>query len=149
MQLGGRVLAIFLVLAGFLTLTVTLAVTQTPDPAEAAQNCTLTEPGEVYCWGPSHPIRVEVTGRVVQLAASGESTCALTEPGEVYCWGVDEASGEPSGTGHSLLVLITIGLLLVVGGVLLVKLGCSPKTQGARSSVASRNWPAPALSRSV
>ena len=132
-------MAIFLVLAGLLI----------PAPAEAAQNCELVRSGDVYCWGPSEPVRVQVTGRVVQLAASGDSTCALTEPGEVYCWGVDEAAAEASGTALSPLLLITIGLLLVGGGFTLVKLGRSPKTQGARSSAASRNWSAPSLSRSV
>jgi hypothetical protein len=138
MRLGGRVMAILLVLA-----TIFCA-----GPADAAQNCTLTGNGDVYCDGGAQPVKVHVSGKVVQLAASGESTCALTEPGEVYCWGADEAAAEPSddgGLGFSPLLLISIGLALVGGGFTLVKVG----GQGARSRAASRHRSAPSLSRSA
>jgi hypothetical protein len=63
-------------------------------------------------------IQVGLQGRVVQLVADGDSTCALTEAGDVYCWGADE--GAPS--GHSPLLLVTIGALLVAGGTTLLML---------------------------
>lgn len=131
---------IFLVLAALLGAA--------PAPAEAAENCTLTRGGDVYCSGRAQPVRIQVTGKVVQLAASGDSTCALTEPGEVFCWAADqEAAAEPGdddGLGVNPLVLISIGLALVGGGFTLVKVG----GQGARSSAESRNRSAPSLSLS-
>jgi hypothetical protein len=139
MKLGGRLVAIFFAVAGLMAAV--------PAPAQAAQNCSLTREGEVYCFGPGDPVHVQVTGKVVQLAASGDSTCALTEPGEVYCWSADAAAPQDDdGLGVSPLLLITIGLLLVSGGVTLVFFS---KPQGARSRAASRNRAAPALSRSV
>jgi hypothetical protein len=88
-----------------------------PARAGTGKNCALTGDGEVYCWGGSAPVRVRVTGRVVQLAASGDSTCALTEPGEVYCWG-PQAPAPASGADP--LLLVTLGTLLVAGGVALI-----------------------------
>src|ERR1700759_2749425 len=127
MGLGRRVLAIFLVLAASVALV--------PLPAVAAPNCAVSQSGEVYCGGPGNPVKVPVAGRVVQLAASGDGTCALTEPGDVYCWGSQETAAEPAGSddsgGFSPLLLITIGLLLVGGGVTLVRLAGG---QGARTS---------------
>jgi Regulator of chromosome condensation (RCC1) repeat len=138
MRLEGRAMAILLVLGAVFV----------AGPAEAAQTCTLTGSGDVYCDGGTQPMRVQVSGKVVQLAASGDRTCALTEPGEVYCWGTDEAAGEPSddgGIGFSPLLLISIGLALVGGGFTLIRFG----GQGARSRAESRNSPAPSLSRSA
>jgi hypothetical protein len=149
MWLGGRVAAIFLVLAtATMAATAFLATVFVATPAEAAQNCRLTGGGDVYCDGGAQPMRVQVTGKVVQLAASGDSTCALTEPGEVYCWGADEAAAEPDdggGIGFSPLLLISIGLALVGGGFTLIRLG----GQGGRSRAESRNRSAPSLSRSA
>jgi hypothetical protein len=148
MWLGGRLVAIFLVLATATMATAFLATVFVSTPAEAAQNCRLTGGGDVYCDGGAQPMRVQVTGKVVQLAASGDSTCALTEPGEVYCWGADEAAAEPDdggGIGFSPLLLISIGLALVGGGFTLIRLG----GQGARSRAESRNRSAPSLSRSA
>lgn len=108
MGAGRRVLAIMAAGAA-------LFLVAAPERAEAADNCTLTGDGEVYCWGGSAPVRVRVTGRVVQLAASGDSTCALTEPGEVYCWGPRTPS-----QGTDPLLLVTFGTLLVAGGLSLV-----------------------------
>ena len=121
-----------------------------PAPADAAQNCTLTRAGEVYCDGSAQPIRVPVTGKVVQLAASGDSTCALTEPGEVYCWaaGHEAAAADPAGDnglGFNPLVLISIGLMLVGAGLTLVRVS----GQGARPRAASRHRSAPSLRRSA
>jgi hypothetical protein len=163
MWLGGRVTAIFLALAAILVAA--------QAPARAAQNCSLTRSGDVYCDGAAQPVRVRVTGKVVQLAASGDSTCALTEPGEVYCWaGADQAAGHGAsqaagngadqdadraaagmgtgdgGFGSNPLLLISIGLALIGAGFALVKMGSG---QGARSRVASRHRSAPSLSRSV
>jgi hypothetical protein len=140
MQLGGRVLAILFAVAGLMVIA--------PAPARATQNCALNRTGDVYCYGPGAPVRVPVTGKVVQLAASGDSTCALTEPGEVYCWSADAAPPPTDGgLGLSPLLLIAVGMLLVGGGVTLVFV--SRPAQGARFRAASRNLPAPALSRSV
>jgi hypothetical protein len=143
MTFGGRASVIFLVLAALLGVA--------PVPAEAAQNCTLTRNGDVYCSGGAQPVRVPVDGKVVQLAASGDSTCALTEPGEVFCWPADHrgvamaASSEgDDGLGVNPLLLISIGLALVGGGFTLVKVS----GHGARPRAASRNAPAPALSLS-
>lgn len=88
-----------------------------PARAETAHGCTLAGNGAVYCWGGSAPVRVRVTGRVVQLAASGDSTCALTEPGEVYCWRPDASA---PAAGADPLLLVTIGTLLVAGGAALL-----------------------------
>jgi hypothetical protein len=110
MEAGRRVLAILSVIAA-------LFLVAAPAWADSANNCALTGDGEVYCWGRAAPVRVQVTGRVVQLAASGDSTCALTEPGEVYCW---DAADRVSGSGPSPLLLVTIGTLLVAGGTTLV-----------------------------
>ena len=142
MRLGGRIVAMLFAVAGLLG--------SAPAPAEAAQNCTLTRTGDVYCSDSAAPVRIQVTGRVVQLAANGDSTCALTEPGEVYCWSADGPAEEP-GPDLSPLVLVTVGLLLVGGGVTLVTLGRSGegRPQDARSKAASRNLSAPSLSRSV
>jgi hypothetical protein len=139
MRLAGRAMVIFLALAALLPAA--------PEPAGAARNCTLTRAGEVYCDGGTQPVRVPVTGKVVQLAASGDSTCALTEPGEVYCWaagGEPDASGDGS-FGFNPLVLISIGLALVGAGLTLVRVS----GQGARSRAASRHRSAPSLRRSV
>jgi Regulator of chromosome condensation (RCC1) repeat len=146
MRLGGRIVAMLFAVAGLLG--------SAPAPAEAAQNCTLTRTGDVYCSDSAAPVRIQVTGRVVQLAANGDSTCALTEPGEVYCWSADgpaEASADETGPDLSPLLLVTVGLLLVGGGVTLVTLGRSGegRPQDARSKAASRNLSAPSLSRSV
>jgi hypothetical protein len=175
MRLGRRTLAILFAVAGLMVVV--------PAPAQAAQNCALTRAGDVYCYGPGTPVRVQVTGKVVQLAASGDSTCALTEPGEVYCWAAASAAApdEDTGLGLSPLLLITVGLLLVGGGVTLVMLSRpgdgrpgqgrsgegrsgegrsgegrsgegrpgEGRPQGARWRAASRNLPAPSLSRSV
>jgi Regulator of chromosome condensation (RCC1) repeat len=145
MWLGGRLAAVFLVLAtATMAATAFLATVLAATPAEAAQNCRLTGGGDVYCDGGAQPIRVQVTGKVVQLAASGDSTCALTEPGEVYCWGADEAAAEPDdsgGIGFSPLLLISVGLALVGGGFTLIRLG----GQGGRPRAdrsASRWWAA-------
>jgi Regulator of Chromosome Condensation (RCC1) repeat protein len=140
MPWSGRVAAILLVLAASFDAA----------PAEAAPNCTLTRSGDVYCSSGAQPVRVQVTGKVVQLAASGDSTCALTEPGEVYCWAADEAAAGPSSDGQigfpiNPLLLISLGLALVGGGFALVKWGA----QGARSRAASRHRSAPSLSRSA
>jgi hypothetical protein len=161
MRIGGRVLMIFLVLAALLGVA--------PGSANAAaHNCTLTRTGDVYCSGEAQPVRVQVTGKVVQLAASGDSTCALTEPGEVFCWGAGQAAadqananqadanqadanqaaaetGDDGGLGFNPLILISIGLALVGGGYTLVKLSGG---QGARPRAASRNASAPSLSLS-
>jgi hypothetical protein len=136
MGIVGRALVIFLVLAS--------ALGALPATAEAAPNCTLTRAGDVYCDGGAQPVRVQVTGKVVQLAASGDSTCALTEPGEVYCWAAEEA--DDGGLGFNPLILISIGLALVGAGFTLVKVGSG---QGARSRAASRHRSAPSLSRSA
>jgi hypothetical protein len=90
---GRRALVIFLVLGGSLGAG--------PASAEAAQNCTLTRDGEVYCDGGAQPVRVRVTGKVVQLAASGDSTCALTEPGAVYCWAPADNSAAGNGANNA------------------------------------------------
>jgi hypothetical protein len=181
MRFDGRVLAIFLAVAALVGAAPAAAVA-------AAQNCTLTRTGDVYCSGLAAPVRVQVTGKVVQLAANGDSTCALTEPGEVYCWGTDtsaQAPADDSAPALSPLLLITIGLLLVAAGVTLVffsrpgedrpsedrpnedrpgegrpgedrpnegRPGDGPggrRAQWAASRAASRNFPAPSLSRSV
>lgn len=110
MSAGRRVLAI-------LTAVAALFLMAAPALAETGGNCALTGEGEVYCWGGSAPVRVRVTGRVVQLAASGDSTCALTEPGEVYCWGPDAPA---PASGADPLLLVTLGTLLVAGGVTLM-----------------------------
>ncbi|MEV6844747.1 RCC1 domain-containing protein [Actinoplanes sp. NPDC051411] len=139
MGIVGRALVIFLVLASSLGAV--------PAAAEAAPNCTLTNAGDVYCGGGAQPVRVPVTGKVVQLAASGDSTCALTEPGEVYCWPADEAAAAvptDEGLGFDPLILISIGLALVGAGFTLVKVG-----QGARPRAVSRHRSAPSLSRSA
>ena len=65
-------------------------------------------------------VEVGLRERVVQLVADGDSTCALTETGDVYCWGADHP--EPAGPGPHPLVLITLGALLVAGGVVLLLL---------------------------
>jgi hypothetical protein len=93
MGIGGRASVIFLVLAALLGVA--------PAAAEAAQNCTLTRNGDVYCSGGAQPVRVRVNGKVVQLAASGDSTCALTEPGEVYCWPADQAGADQAGADQT------------------------------------------------
>jgi hypothetical protein len=120
-----------------------------PGGAEAAPGCTLSRGGEIYCGG-AQPVRVPVSGKVVQLAASGDSTCALTEPGEVYCWPAGETEAEPAGGGGGIalspLLLISIGLALVGGGCALIKWAGG---QGARSKATSRHRPAPSLSRSA
>ena len=110
MGAGRRVLAILAVVAAFFLVAA-------PAWADSADNCALTGNGELYCWGRAAPVRVRVTGRVVQLAASGDSTCALTEPGEVYCWG---AASPARGPDVSPLLLVTIGSLLIAGGTTLV-----------------------------
>jgi hypothetical protein len=145
MGIVGRALVIFLVLAP--------ALGALPAAAEAAPNCTLTRSGDVYCDGGAQPVRVQVTGKVVQLAASGDSTCALTEPGEVYCWPAEAAaeeaaasSADDGGLGFNPLILISIGLALVGAGFTLVKVGSG---QGASSRAASRHRSAPSLSRSA
>lgn len=140
MRLAGRVVATLLVLVPVLGAT--------PAYAAPASNCLLTRAGEVYCDGAAQPVRIRVAGKVVQLAASGDSTCALTEPGEVYCWGADEAAARPGDDGGldvSPLLLIAIGLALVGAGFTLVKVG----GQGARSSAESRQRSAPSLTRST
>jgi len=163
MRLAGRVVGICLALAAVLPAA----------PARAAQNCTLTRGGAVYCDGGTQPVRVAVTGKVVQLAASGDSTCALTEPGEVYCWpaggaaaagsgtapggkdqsGADQgdaaaeaAADDDDGLGFNPLILIAIGLALVGAGYTLVKM---TGDQGARPRAASRHRSAPSFSRSA
>ena len=131
-------MAIFLVLVPVFVAT----------PAEAAQDCALTRTGEVYCDGAAQPVRIRVAGKVVQLAASGDSTCALTEPGEVYCWGAAEAAappGDDGGLDFNPLLLIAIGLALVGAGFTLVKIS----GQGARSRAESRQRSAPSLTRST
>jgi hypothetical protein len=133
-----------------LAILLALAALFVAAPAEAAPNCTLTRAGDVYCPTGSQPVRVRVTGKVVQLAATGDSTCALTEPGEVYCWAADEAAAVPStddqsGFSVNPLLLISIGLALVGGGFTLVKWG----GQGARARAVSRHRSAPSLSRSA
>lgn len=110
MSAGRRVLAILAAVAA-------LFLAAAPAWAETGRNCALTGDGEVYCWSGSAPIRVRVTGRVVQLAASGDSTCALTEPGDVYCWGPQAPA--PS-SGADPLLLAALGTLLVAGGVTLI-----------------------------
>jgi len=110
MGAGRRVLAILVVVAAFFLLAA-------PASADSANNCALTGNGEVYCWGRTAPVRVPMTGRVVQLAASGDGTCALTEPGEVYCWGGRVADPVPS---VNPLLLVTVGSLLVAGGATLL-----------------------------
>lgn len=65
-------------------------------------------------------VQVGLQGKVVQLVADGESTCALTEAGDVYCWGADYP--DPYSSGRSPLLLVTIGSLLVAGGVTLLML---------------------------
>jgi len=80
-------------------------------PAEAEQ-CT------GYCR--DRLVQVGLQGRVVQLVADGDSTCALTEAGDVFCWGADDP--DPLPAGHSSLLLVTIGALLVAGGTTLLLL---------------------------
>jgi Regulator of chromosome condensation (RCC1) repeat len=63
-------------------------------------------------------VQVGLKGRVVQLVADGNSTCALTDAGDVYCWGAGYP--DPYRPGHSPLLLVTVGALLLAGGVTLV-----------------------------
>lgn len=80
-----------------------------PGPAEADD-----------CTGDCHTslVRMGLRGRVVQLVADGDGTCALTESGDVYCWGASYP--DPYHPGRSPLLLVTIGVLLVAGGVTLL-----------------------------
>ena len=142
MGAGRQVLAIVVAVAA-------LSLVAAPVRAEAAGNCVLTGDGGVYCWSGAAPVRIHVTGRVVQLAASGDGTCALTEPGEVYCWGPNLPV---PGSGPDPLLLVTIGTLLVAGGAALLRLsrrGGAAEVQPAAAVTASRNAPAPSLSRSA
>jgi hypothetical protein len=96
-----------------------------PAPARADRppGCTLTAQGAVYCdRNDDAPVRVGVTGKVVQLVAAGDSTCALTEPGEVYCWGGGHGGRIP----RSPLLLVAIGFFLLAAGSILVLAGRLP-----------------------
>jgi hypothetical protein len=126
MRLARRVVAVLFTLGGLMVIA--------PVPAEAAPGCALSRSGRVYCPGSTVPVRIPVRGKVVQLTAAGDSTCALTEPGAVYCWAGGltapssarssaEAAGGPDGSGLDPLLLTTVGILLVVGGVTLVSVG--------------------------
>jgi hypothetical protein len=113
MRAGRRVLAILVAAA-----LVSVAAPAWILAAQAeSRDCASAGSGELVCWDGSAPVRVRVSGRVIQLAASGRSTCALTEPGEVYCWG--PAAPAP-GSGGDPLLLVTIGSLLVAGGATLL-----------------------------
>jgi hypothetical protein len=68
-------------------------------------------------------VQVGLKGRVVQLVADGDSTCALTDVGDVYCWGAGYPDSERP--GHSPLLLVTVGALLLAGGTTLVLLSRS------------------------
>ena len=102
MWITRRVLAI-LALAATLSL-VSLA------PAQAADLCD----GDCR----ARLVQVGLEGRVVQLVANGDSTCALTEAGDVFCWGAGYP--DPDRPDHGPLLLVTIGVLLVAGGVTLI-----------------------------
>jgi hypothetical protein len=72
-------------------------------------------------------VQVGLVGRVVQLVADGDSTCALTEAGDVYCWGAGYP--DPDRPGSSPLLLVTVGALLVAGGVTLLLVSRRPTGQ--------------------
>jgi hypothetical protein len=100
-----------------------LSLVPTPAWAEPAANCALSERGAVYCWDrdTAVPVRVTLTGPVVQLVAAGDNTCALTDSGAVYCWGAKALPDYRAGVNP--LVLVAIGALLVAGGTALLLVG--------------------------
>ena len=65
-------------------------------------------------------VQVGLQGRVVQLVADADGTCALTEAGDVFCWSAGDS--EPSPSGSNPLLLVTVGALLVAGGMTLLML---------------------------
>jgi hypothetical protein len=112
MWITRRVLAILAVIA--------VSALAGPAPAVAGLALAQAGPAPARADGCEGFCRVSLEGRVVQLVADGDNTCALTEDGDVYCWGAGYP--DPGAPGRSPLLLITIGALLVAGGVTLVML---------------------------
>src|SRR6185295_14824144 len=85
--------------------------------AGAQHACALSTKGEVYCWGPntlgqlgptgimpppkgaSSPIRVQLKGEVIEVAAGDFHSCARLRDGNVICWGWNNAGRLGDGTG--------------------------------------------------
>jgi hypothetical protein len=112
MRFGRRVLAILVAVAA-------LFLVSAPAEADTISGCTVGGQGTVYCpRRADSPIRVGVTGKVVQLVADGDSTCALTEPGDVYCWGGEQPRYR---VNRNPMALVALGsLFLAVGAVLIL-----------------------------
>jgi alpha-tubulin suppressor-like RCC1 family protein len=88
--------------------------------AGSSHTCTLLETGAVRCWGspdfgklgyantkrigddetPASAGDVNVGGKVVEIAAGGDSTCARLESGAVRCWGFNNFG--QLGYGHTM-----------------------------------------------
>lgn len=74
--------------------------------AGRAHTCVVTAGQDVLCWGAngagqlgvptaqvarsSFPVKVELGGKAVQVAAGGNHTCAILTDGQLRCWGSNE-----------------------------------------------------------
>jgi hypothetical protein len=109
MWITRRVLAILAVVA-------VLSIGAPPAAAGRAEICTANCRDRM--------VEMGLEGRVVQLVADGNGTCALTERGEVFCWGASYP--DPYAPGRSPLLLVSLGTMLVAGGLALLLVSRRP-----------------------
>jgi alpha-tubulin suppressor-like RCC1 family protein len=95
--------------------------------AGSTHACVLTESARVFCWGangagqvgafgPGVPlvrtpaeVRINRSGKFLEIASGGVHTCALTESGRVYCWGAYDHAGSDQAQSEALAPAVVAG----------------------------------------
>ena len=98
--------------------------------AGSTHACVLSESGRVYCWGansagqvgaygPGVPlvrtpaeVKIDRSGKFLEVASGGVLSCALTESGRAWCWGAYDHAGSDVADSE------TLAPALVAGGTL-------------------------------
>ena len=59
-----------------------------------AHACGLTDDGEVYCWSPTDPRPLLVSGqvRLTSVSTFDSHTCGIADGGSAYCWGFNHVA---------------------------------------------------------